>query len=239
MNAATAAQASPAERKTPSPQNNLATWEVYAPAFARITTLFQSEVYRHVAQLASGRVVDFGCGSAKLAPYLTSADAVTQYVGVDASPLMVQLGQETLEKLTNPHFSVTLMPIEAIEQRDFDFGSCVNSYYAWRHPLNVLKKIRGCLRPGAEFILATPNQNLDMAALMQECRKDLLLQPEFAQFQQCNEQLTLNSQTNFVPMDKLVGQLRSAQFEILDCHSRYFSGGLNFVHTRTPDRVRR
>lgn len=207
-------------------------WSAYATSFSRITTRYQSTLYRDIAALAQGHVVDFGCGPAKLAPYLASRASVTGYLGVDACPLMVQLGRQLLDELTAPGFAVTCSTIETLSETGFSFGVSVNSYYVWQSPVIVLEKIRDCLAAGADFILATPNDRLDMNRLMQDSRQDFLLSPDFQQFKECNDRLAQSHAYQFVTLDTLISQLRSVGFSILHCHTDYFDGGLNFIHAR-------
>ncbi len=207
-------------------------WSHYATSFSRITTRYQSTLYRDIAALAHGRVIDFGCGPAKLAPYLAAREKVNSYLGVDACPLMVQLGQQLLSELTVPNYSVTCSTIESLAVNGFDFGVSVNSYYVWQSPLIVLENIRNCLAEGADFILATPNKQLDMDRLMQDSRQDFLLSPDFRDFRDCNKQLANFHDSRFVTLDTLISQLQSVGFAILHCHSHYFDGGLSFIHAR-------
>ncbi|HVK98227.1 MAG TPA: class I SAM-dependent methyltransferase [Dongiaceae bacterium] len=207
-------------------------WSHYAISFSRITTRHQSALYRDVAALAQGSVMDFGCGPAKLAPYLASNTAVTRYQGIDACPLMIQLGQQLLDEMADSRFAILQSSIEALPDGACDFGVSINSYYAWKDPTVVLEKINDCLAAGADFILATPNARLDMDRLMQDTWPDFLLNPDFSKFRQCNDQLAQNGAQNFVSIDTLISQLRSAGFEILNCHGRYFDGGLSYVHAK-------
>lgn len=205
-------------------------WENYAASFASLTTHYQANLYRDVATLLHGAVVDFGCGPAKLAPYLIGQPAITRYLGVDASPKMVELGRTALAMLADTRFEIVLGRIEALVHTGFNCGISINSYYAWSEPEAVLRHIGACLAPDADFILATPNASLSMPALLEECGKDLLLGQHFSEFKQWNLYLSAQQVQRFVAMDELIDQLRGAGFRINECSQEYFAGGLNFVH---------
>lgn len=215
-------------------------WNDYASSFARITTRYQSALYRDIAAAVWGRIIDHGCGSAKPAPYLANKPELTHYLGVDASPLMVQLGQQTLTRLADPRFSIICSSIEELElDKPFDFAISINSYYAWPDPIHVLKKINTMLVKGGGFILATPNEKLDMQGLMQDSQQDFPLSPEFQMFRKCNDLLAQLGTENFVSMDTLVGQLRATDFAIELCQAEHFDGGLNVIHAIKKKQGRR
>lgn len=205
-------------------------WNDYGAPFSATTTIYQSELYRDIASKLCGRVADYGCGSAKLAAYLADKPAVTAYFGIEHSPDMVAQARQLINKLAVSDYQVLEKPIEAFEQHNsFDSAVSTNSYYAWSNPEANLKTIYQSLKPGAIFILATPNREIDMQALFKEAEKDLIMHPYYEQFKQSNMNFAEQMQCNFVPMHTLVEQMCAVGFKIKVCHSNYFAGGVNYI----------
>jgi SAM-dependent methyltransferase len=209
-------------------------FDLYPQAFATTTTLFQSEELRAVGELVSGDVVDLGCGSAKLAPYLQGNPALKSYMGVDPSAAMLVEARHLLVNLDDPRFSLMHRRMEDCDLTGYDWAVCLNALYAVENPEFALQNIRRMLKPGGHLIITTPNQNLDMEKLLDECRKDLILHPLFHTFRDINRVLAQQYRANFVTMDKLMLIVESADFEVQQLHSRFFAGGLNFLVARNP-----
>ena len=82
------------------------------------------------------------------------------------------------------------------------------------------------------MVITTPNENLDMEKLLDECRKDLIQHPLFHTFRDINRILAHQYRTNFVSMDELGAQVQSAGFDVQHQHASFFAGGLNFLVAR-------
>lgn len=207
-------------------------WDEYAPSFCPITTPYQARLYRAAVLPLTGRVIDFGSGPAKLAPYLACNKNVVSYTGVDSSPEMIALSGKMLEIIADVRFKTVCSSIEDLDISGYSSGVSINSYYAWDNPEQVLRKIASVLDDGANFVLATPNPALDMERIMSESWKELILQPEFGSFRMWNEIFASTMREKFVSMDELIGKLRSAGFEIVNCHTDFYEGGINFIHAK-------
>ncbi len=205
-------------------------WDCYAAQHLSVTTCFQSELYRATADLMSGKVADFGCGSAKMAAYLQCNPCVTEYIGFDASIDMVKMARSLIDSLNKPGFNVEHRKIEEINNGHFDSALSINSFYAWHEPKKVLAAIASRLTPGATFVLATPGPNLDMVALLKESRKDLIAHPYFTKFEQQNLRLAEKSKSQFITLDQVVTLAKSVGFELVSAHQHYFLSGLIFLH---------
>lgn len=209
-------------------------FDLYPQSFAAVTTLFQAEELRAVAELVSGHVVDLGCGSAKLAPYLQGNPALKTYMGVDPSAAMLVEARHLLVNLDDPRFSLLHRRMEDCDLTGYDWAVCLNALYAVENPQFALHKIRRMLKPGGQMILTTPNENLDMEQLLDECRKDLIQHPLFHTFRDINRILADQYRNQFVAMDELQSQVESAGFEVQSQHARFFAGGLNFMVACKP-----
>jgi SAM-dependent methyltransferase len=203
-------------------------WGAYARLFASVTTSVQLAVYREACTYLLGDVVDCGCGAAKIAPLLADNEGVLSYTGIDYAQEMVAVARWVVGTLQHPDFSIHPGKIE-------ETGGCftsavsIQSYYSWPEPLVTLRHIFGMLADDAVFVLATPNRNLCPEKLLKEAEKELLAHPDFQAYKAYNLKLATNPQANFISMDALVRQVQQVGFQVLECHQRHFSGGLNFL----------
>lgn len=207
-------------------------WDEYAQAHLAVMTSFQLQVYKDVSRKMKGNVADFGCGTAKIAPFLSNKTFVKSYTGIDYSPEMVSQAQRLLSKLKGMRYQIKQDKIENITDTCFDSGLSINSYYSWDEPAPILTHIHKLLKPDAPFIMVTPNKNLDMKKLLKETDKELEFHPGYAKFKAANMKLAGNERALFIEMDKLVDQLRKAGFKLVSCHQDYFMGGLNYIHLK-------
>lgn len=209
------------------PAKNL--FDLYPQSFASTTTIYQAEELRAVAAHVSGHVVDLGCGSAKLAPYLKDKLDLQSYVGVDPSAAMLVEARHLLINLEDERFKVVHQRMEDCDLINRDWAVCLNALYAVADPTLALRKIHQMLKPGGGLILTTPNEKLDMEKLLAECQKDLILHPLFHTFRDINRMLAEEYRGNFISMGTLETWVTEAGFEIQTSHSAFFAGGLNFM----------
>lgn len=208
-------------------------WNGYARSHASVTTSFQLSLYREVAAQLGGDVLDCGCGTARIAPFLADDPAVNSYTGVDLAPDMVRMARWTITRLNRERFGIEQGAIEAVRGQ-YDSAVSIHSYYAWPRPLDVLAHIRDVMRPGGRFVLATPNPQLDMDRLLRESSRELLAHPDFPEFERLNLEFAGNPGAAFVEMDLLIGQSRDTGFEVLECHQRHYLGGVNLLVLSKP-----
>lgn len=204
-------------------------WENYARSFAAVQTSFQRDLQLASAQLLSGDVADFGCGSAKIAPFLSDRTDVSSYIGIDYSSEMIKIADWLIAQFDCPTFSTFEGKIEAYQGKMFDSAVSLNSYYTWPEPVKVLQHIYSLLKPGGLFVLATPNPSIDMLAMEKQVRKELLTHPDFTTFGQINLELASNTNARFIEMNELIKQLQSIGFGVTSCHQSFYLGGLNFI----------
>lgn len=209
-------------------------WDNYAESHLSVLPSVQLQVYKTVASYMHGAVADFGCGTARITPFLNDMPTVTSYHGIDYSTDMLNKARWLLERLKNPNFKVVYNKIECFTGQTFDSALSINSYYTWPNPLEVLEHIHKLLKPNASLILVTPNKQLNMLKLAHEADKELLGHPHYAVFRQKNLELAGNEKALFVEMDTLVKQLLALDFKLLACHQDFYLGGLNFVHVQKP-----
>ncbi|MEZ5480476.1 MAG: class I SAM-dependent methyltransferase [Thiolinea sp.] len=204
-------------------------WNNYAETHLSVLPSVQLEVYRSVARHLEGKVADFGCGTARIAPFLNDKPEVTAYTGIDYSADMVDKARWLLAQLPQPHWKILHGRIEEVQGELFTCGVSINSYYSWDDPVGTLQQIYRLLVPSSPFILVTPNPSLDMEKLAREADKELLGHPHYPMFKAHNLSLAGNERALFIPMSRLVQQVVEVGFKVTACHQEFYQGGLNFL----------
>ena len=204
------------------------TWNSYAELFSGIMTSIQLEVYKATATYLWGDVVDCGCGTAKLAPFLIDRAGINSYTGVDFSPEMVEIARKNLDFYAHPNFKVQCKKIEDIEEV-YDSAVSIQSYYAWSEPVKNLQRIYDCLKPQGVFVLVTPNPSLNLSSLAVDLEKELLGHPYLAAYKQYNLDIAANTEAAFIAMNDLISQVCGIGFKVVEAHQRFFRGGLNYL----------
>ena len=208
---------------------NTQVWDTYASCHASVTSSFHRALYDEILPHLMGRVLDFGCGSAKLSPFLVDHQGFDHYVGIDSSPEMLAVAQSVLDRLADTRFSLILSNIDEYCGELADSAISINSFYAWPDPETTLKKILAYIKPDATFILVTPNQSLDITHLLREAEKELIAHPHFDQFAEQNYAFANSSQTNLYSLDELIRLVQGVGFRILESHDNHYLGGLTFL----------
>ena len=88
----------------------------YAQMFAKFTTPYQIEAYETVITYLKGRVLDAGCGPAKLSAFIPMVSGVESYLGVDNCEAMVVEGKKLLGFLRRRNFEIRHQKIESTSQ---------------------------------------------------------------------------------------------------------------------------
>nr|VFK51620.1 MAG: Ubiquinone/menaquinone biosynthesis C-methylase UbiE [Candidatus Kentron sp. TUN]VFK54019.1 MAG: Ubiquinone/menaquinone biosynthesis C-methylase UbiE [Candidatus Kentron sp. TUN]VFK61046.1 MAG: Ubiquinone/menaquinone biosynthesis C-methylase UbiE [Candidatus Kentron sp. TUN] len=203
-------------------------WNRYAHLHASVTDSFKLSLLRESVEYLTGDILDCGCGTAKIAPFLVDRPDVDSYIGVDLAPEMVKVARWMVSQWGRENFVVKESAIEAVEDNYSSIVS-IHSYYTWPEPMGVLEHIHRILQPGGSFVLATPNERLDMKRLLRESSKELIAHPDFDKFQCLDLELAGNPKALFADMDTLVEQTRTLGFRVLECHQRHYLGGVNFL----------
>jgi len=207
---------------------NTAGWDSYARSHASVLSSFQLKLFLEAVKHLSGDIIDCGCGSARLAPFLADKRHVTSYTGVDSAEKMVSIAQHLIARVSKKKFRVVKRKIEDIDQK-FTSAVSIHSYYSWPVPQAVLQHIFELLTTNSLFVLATPNNGLDMPKLLHEAEKELLCHPDYAEFKQFNLQFANNPKARFVTLDKLIKQVQEIGFKVCESHQRHYLGGVNFL----------
>lgn len=221
-------------------------WDEYARAFLAVMPSQMLKLNEAVAAVAKGNVCDFGCGAAKIAPFILHNEAVSSYSGIDYSLDMVKQARWHLKQFPDKPSEIIHGKIEFIDtgayeleivhgqsqiiDLSYDFGLSINSYYTWDDPHAVLESIYNALSPQAEFVLVTPNPRLDMASLLQKAERELIANPYFASFKEQNMALAGNEKALFVEMSVIIEQACEVGFKVVEANTEFYEGGLNYLH---------
>lgn len=110
----------------------------------------------HIEPLSARRVLDVGCGNGYHCWRMRGAGAA-EVIGIDPSPLFTLQFQALQRYLRDPAVCVLPVGIEALpgELRAFDTVFSMGVLYHRRSPLEHLRQVRGCLRPGGQLVLET------------------------------------------------------------------------------------
>lgn len=203
----------------------------YAEYFAAITPACMREVYLQASSEIYGSIVDCGCGPCKLAPHVLKASNFIHYWGVDYSREMVALAQQQITRMADTRFTVQCDSVDNV-RGEFDCAVSLQSYYAWPNPVQTLTRIHQFLVPGGKLVLGTANPQLDIEQLIEEARVDWMLHPLWDDYVAHNRELAKDQTGCFGDLDHLIGELRGVGFTILEAHTRFYSGGLNYVVCR-------
>ncbi|WGZ89659.1 MAG: class I SAM-dependent methyltransferase [Candidatus Thiocaldithrix dubininis] len=204
-------------------------WNNYARLFSSVTPSMQLDVYKEACYYLNGNVIDCGCGSAKIAPFLVDNENISSYTGLDYSSEMVEVASWVVNQLGKINFKICQCKIEDYHNGSFDSAVSIQSYYSWPDPNIVLKNIFDLLKPNGTFVLATPNINLPLETLARDAWKELLTHPDFEAYKAYNLKLAMNPDAQFISLDNLVKQVSQIGFKLEAAHQQHFRGGLNFL----------
>ncbi len=119
-------------------------------------------VHRSLALRSSGRAVDLGCGSGRLAVELASAALNLRVTGVDLSAEMLEMarrkvadGERTMPGLFGSRVDFRLGDAARIPFDDAEVDLVVStlSLHHWSDPVQVLDEVSRVLRPQGSFMI--------------------------------------------------------------------------------------
>ncbi|MFV0478326.1 MAG: tRNA 5-methoxyuridine(34)/uridine 5-oxyacetic acid(34) synthase CmoB [Parahaliea sp.] len=110
----------------------------------------------HLDDLTGRRVLDVGCGSGYHCWRMAGAGAA-QVIGIDPTPLFVIQFWALQKYLQNPTVWVLPLGIEQVPEKiqAFDTVFSMGVFYHRRSPMDHLRELRNCLRPGGQLVLET------------------------------------------------------------------------------------
>lgn len=213
--------------KTPTPSvYSEKEWRHYSPFHLGVLTSVQREVYESVSSQMQGKVLDAGCGSARIMAFIQNNNNIDSYTGVDFTKGMIEQASWLKEQL---QFDKAQLLHDKIENITGKYNSIlsIHSYYSWPNSDLVLSRIHKLLKPTGFFILVTPNEKFDVEKLTNKIKQELLGHPYYDEFMQANYDIASKAKSSklYLPMDCLVHQVRKIGFQIVSCHNDFFLGG--------------
>lgn len=145
---------------------NINDWDDYAQCYDALTTLHPyRDMYRDVIACIKhaqpDTILDASCGTGNLSVY---CDQVTfaenlHITGIDFSPAMLSIAQSKKTRAQTTFCEGDLTETLPFADASFAMVVSVNTLYAIRNPMHVLKEFHRVLKPGGHFVLVTPLAN--------------------------------------------------------------------------------
>jgi len=205
----------------------------YARMFAKFTTPYQLQAYEAVISFLNGRVLDAGCGPAKLSAFIPMVGAVKSYLGVDNCEPMVKEGRKLLGSLKRKNYDIRYQSIEETTET-FDTVVSVQSYYAWSDAMSTLQHLNRQTVTGGALVLVTANNQLDIDFLIRQCSRAYVLDPDWDQYVKYNQTLATLPTGRYVSLDTLIGEVRDSGYQVVHTDTTLFDGGVNLVVGMKP-----
>ena len=205
----------------------------YARMFAKFTTPYQLQAYEAAVSFLSGRVLDAGCGPAKLSAFIPMVGAVSSYLGVDNCKPMVNEGRKLLGHLKRKNFDIRYQSIDDTEET-FDSVVSVQSYYAWCDATGTLQHLNRQTESGGSLVLVTANNKLGIEFLIRQCSRAYGQDPDWSQYVKYNQTLASLPQGRYVSLDTLIGEVRESGYEVVHTDTTLYEGGVNMVVAKKP-----
>lgn len=113
-------------------------------------------VLPHLADLRDRLILDVGCGNGYHCWRMLGAGA-RRVIGIDPSPRFVYQFQAIKHFTGAPPIDVLPLGIEALPEklRAFDTVFSMGVFYHRRSPMDHLRELKDCLRPGGQLVLET------------------------------------------------------------------------------------
>lgn len=96
-------------------------------------------------------LLDAGCGTAPMISLLTVRFPEAHFTGIDITPKMIEVAKA--KRLPNTTFVCGDCEHLPFDADSFDVVICSQSFHHYPNPLNFLKSVKRCLRPGGRLIL--------------------------------------------------------------------------------------
>lgn len=107
-----------------------------------------------LAEIEKGPFIDLldaGCGTAPMISLLTVRYPEAHFTGIDITPKMIKVAKA--KRLPNTTFVCGDCEHLPFDADSFDVVICSQSFHHYPNPLNFLKSVKRCLRPGGRLIL--------------------------------------------------------------------------------------
>lgn len=140
-------------------------YTAFASTFAESRSLAQPSLQRVLAHVPpAGRVLDVGCGHGRVAHLLDRDRPGASYVGLDLSPRLIQLAQESTASLARVEVAFDVADLtrpgwaQKVGKRRFDtilLLAVLHHIPAYQNRLEILGTLGDHLRPAGRLVLST------------------------------------------------------------------------------------
>ena len=137
--------------------------ELYSGHIDRVTYNFisrQRTVEQLLEPVINGQVLDVGCGTGDLAPFVIRKNAA--YTGVDLSAKMIEraiINYDTIIKSGKATFQIADCEYLPFPSKKFDIVTAVALLEYLPDPIQFLHEVQKVIRPGGDFLLTVPYKN--------------------------------------------------------------------------------
>lgn len=213
-------------------QDRIISWNYYAESFHSIMPPVMVELNSAVAKKLYGRIVDYGCGAAKLLPYLNSNSEVKSYTGVDMSKDMLELADVASGQYSNLSTQFIHGNILDVSISECDCAVSINSFYSWPDPKKIVRKIFEDLNEQGVFVIGTLSKSINMRQLLDEAEPMFTDNQYWPDFKRLNIDIIDHPNTYLVDLPQLCDLLTDVGFEIVRADDQFYSGGLCLVEAK-------
>lgn len=205
-------------------------WNQYSPLHLGVMVSVQRELYQHTASRMHGKVLDLGCGSGRVMAYMQDNPQVESYTGVDSSGEMIQQASWLKEQLQFDKGTLVHAGIEEMTGQ-YDSIFSIHSFYSWPDQDGLLQHVYQLLADNGVFVLVTPNDTFNVERLSHTVRQELTGHPYYEAFLAINQAIAIKAKAKglYVPLDKLIAQVRKAGFCVKAAHDQFFLGGASYL----------
>ncbi len=213
-------------------QDGIISWNDYAKSFQSIMPPVMIELNEAVAKKMFGHVIDYGCGSGKLIPYLNDNAAVKSYTGIDLSEDMLALASKIAEGFSGLTTRFIRGNVLQVPVTPTDCAVSINSFYSWSQPKQVVRKIFENLNDGGVLVIGSLSKSINMRELLNDA-EPLFLQNEYwPDFRRHNINIIDHPNTKLVELSELCDLLTSIGFKISHATDSFYRGGLCLVEAK-------
>ncbi len=149
-------------------------------------------------------ILDIGCGHGHIISELSRIAPFGRSIGIDPSPNMVSLANETFSKREFNNLEFYQLKAEEMDfpSESFDLIICTNAFMWIRNPIKALNLIYKILKPGGQFILFSYSKETPYVQLFEDVLVKSL--PELKETSAVNTMLSNEQYTELLVNNRMV-----------------------------------
>lgn len=210
-------------------------WNEYAKLYAHFTPSFQKELLEHISQKSFGKVGDFGTGTGKLYRHLKNNENITELIGMDASPQMIEIAKKEAKKhLSHIPYRIIQNDLNQIQtQNNFDSIYLINVIYANNNPIDIIEKTAQKLNKGSNLIIVDMQRKVQGEKLLEQLQKEYRGEDKLQKYLSDNKLLmgdSTPSTYNLRELEKIISLVDD--FTIIESSDEFYLNSANYVLAR-------